>query len=149
MASQIKQQIENSVKDAMRARDKQLLGTLRLVMSEFKRVEVDERIELDDTRVLAILEKMIKQRKDSISQYEKAGRQDLVDQETFELNVLNEYMPEQLSEAELVALVDQALKDTGASAMKDMGKVMSLLRPAIQGKADMGVVSHLVKSRLA
>ena len=133
----------------MRAKDKARLGVLRLMMSEFKRVEVDERVELDDTRVLAILDKMSKQRKDSLSQYEEAGRQDLADQESFELTVIAEFMPEQLSDDELAALVDEAIASAGAESMKDMGGVMGALRPKIQGRADMGAVSALVKSRLS
>lgn len=132
----------------MRARDKQRLGVLRLMMAEFKRVEVDERIDLDDTRVLAILDKMNKQRKDSLHQFEKAGRDDLAAQESFELGVLAEYMPEALSESEIENLVESAMTETGASAMKDMGALMAVLRPKLQGRADMGLVSQLVKSRL-
>ncbi|MCB1692192.1 MAG: GatB/YqeY domain-containing protein [Pseudomonadales bacterium] len=149
MSSEIKSRIDNDVKDAMRARDKQRLGTLRLITAELKRVEVDERIELDDTRVLAILDKMSKQRKDSLAQYEQAGRQDLADQESFELDVIKEYMPSAMSEAELEAAVAGAIASTGASTMKDMGQVMAALRPAVQGRADMGAVSNLVKQRLS
>ncbi|MDH5737109.1 MAG: GatB/YqeY domain-containing protein [Gammaproteobacteria bacterium] len=148
MASEIKQKIDAQVKEAMRARDKQRLGTLRLIMAEFKKVEVDERIELDDTRVLAILDKMLKQRKDSISQYQSAGRQDLVDQESFEVAVIEAFMPDQLDESEVLNLIQKALATTGASEMKDMGKVMTELRPALQGRADMGAVSALVKKQL-
>ncbi|MFT4677084.1 MAG: hypothetical protein ACI831_001077 [Candidatus Azotimanducaceae bacterium] len=148
MSSQIKTEIDSAVKDAMRARDKQRLGVLRLIMSEFKRIEVDERIELDDTRVLGVLEKMNKQRRDSFEQFEKAGRQDLADQESFELRVIAEYTPEALSEQEIQALVEAAVSDTGASTMKDMGNLMSVLRPKLQGRADMGLVSKLVKSQL-
>ncbi len=149
MSSDLKSQIQTQVKEAMRAKDKARLGVLRLMMSEFKRVEVDERVELDDTRVLAILDKMSKQRKDSLSQYEEAGRQDLADQESFELTVIAEFMPEQLSDDELAALVDEAIASAGAESMKDMGGVMGALRPKIQGRADMGAVSALVKSRLS
>lgn len=148
MTSEIKQNIDSQVKDAMRAKDKQRLGILRLIMSEFKRVEVDERIDLDDTRVLGILDKMTKQRKDSLDQYQKAERQDLVDQEAFELSVLSEFLPEQMGESEIEKLVQQAIESTGASEMKDMGKVMAELRPSVQGRADMGAVSAMVKSRL-
>jgi len=148
-SSELKTQIESQVKDAMRARDKARLGILRLVMSEFKRVEVDERVELDDARILAILDKMNKQRKDSLSQYEQAGRQDLADQEAFELAVIAEFLPEQLSDQELQALVQQAIATTGAESMKDMGKVMGIVRPEVQGRADMGAVSALVKSQLS
>lgn len=148
MPSEIKQKIDSQVKDAMRARDKQRLGILRLIMAEFKRVEVDERIDLDDTRVLAILDKMLKQRKDSISQYEKANRQDLVDQESFEVSVISEFMPEQLGEAEIESIVKKVLESTGATSMKEMGRIMAELKPLLQGKADMGVVSSLVKKHL-
>lgn len=148
MPSEIKQQIDSQVKDAMRAKDKQRLGILRLTMSEIKRIEVDERIELDDTRVLAILDKMIKQRKDSLDQYQKADRKDLADQEAYELSVLGEYLPDQLDESEIEQLVIDAVKTTGAKAMQDMGKVMAALRPNIQGRADMGQVSSLVKAQL-
>ncbi len=149
MSSPIKTQIESAVKDAMKAREKQRLGILRLIMSEFKRVEVDERIELDDARVLAILDKMVKQRKDSLEQYQNAGRTDLADQEQFELSVIDEYTPEALSEAEVLKLLDEAIAETGAASMKDMGALMASLRPKLQGRADMGAVSQLVKSRLS
>ena len=148
MTSEIKQRIDNAVKDAMRARDKQRVAALRLIAADFKRVEVDERIELDDARVLALLDKMVKQRKDSLTQYEQAGRQDLVDQEQFELDLLREFMPEALDEAAIAELVDAAVVESGATSMKDMGQVMALLRPKVQGRADMGAVSALVKQRL-
>lgn len=149
MSSPIKTKVESAVKDAMRARDKQRLGVLRLIMAEFKRVEVDERIELDDTRCLAILDKMVKQRKDSLEQYQNAGRDDLADQEQFELSVIDEYTPDALSEEEVKSLVDQAVAETGATSMKDMGALMANLRPKLQGRADMGSVSQLVKARLS
>ncbi|MFT4798089.1 MAG: hypothetical protein ACI9B8_000225 [Sulfitobacter sp.] len=148
MSSQVKTEIESAVKDAMRARDKQRLGTLRLIMSEFKRIEVDERIELDDGRVLVVLDKMTKQRRDSLAQFEKAGRTDLADQESFELGVIAEYMPEALSESEVESLVEAAIVETSAASMQDMGKLMAVLRPKLQGRADMGLVSKLVKNRL-
>jgi uncharacterized protein YqeY len=148
MSSPVKTEIESAVKDAMRARDKQRLGTLRLIMSEFKRIEVDERIELDDARVLTVLDKMTKQRRDSLEQFEKAGRTDLAEQESFELGVIAEYMPEALSEAEIESLVDAGIGETGAASMQDMGQLMAVLRPQLQGRADMGLVSKLVKSRL-
>ena len=119
-SSDIKSRIEASVKDAMRAREKQRLGVLRLVMSEFKRVEVDERIELDDNRVLAILDKMTKQRKDSLNQFEKAGRDDLVEQESFELDLIKEFMPEALDQDTIATLIDEAIVSTGANSMKGM-----------------------------
>lgn len=125
MPSEIKQRIESAVKDAMRARDKQRVGTLRLIMSEFKKVEVDERIDLEDDRVLAILDKMVKQRKDSLSQYEAAGREDLASQEAFEIALLQDYLPVALSDAEIAILMDAALNEVGAVSMQDMGKVMA------------------------
>lgn len=149
MPSEIKSRIDNAVKDAMRARDKQRLGALRLIAAEFKRVEVDERIELDDERVLAILDKMAKQRKDSLSQFIDAGRKDLADQEQFEIDLLAEFMPEALEESAIIALVEDAISQTGAGSMKDMGQVMGILRPKVQGRADMGQVSALVKQKLA
>ena len=132
----------------MRARDKQRLGTLRLISAEFKKVEVDERIELDDPRVLAILDKMTKQRRDSFSQYESAGRTDLAEQEQFELDVISEFMPEQMTEAEIAVLVDEAVASVGAESIRDMGKVMGALKSQVQGRADMSVVGELVKAKL-
>jgi len=147
-SSDLKPRIENAVKDAMRAREKQRVGVLRLIMSELKKVEVDERIELDDTRVLAILDKMTKQRKDSLTQFEAAGREDLVAQEAFEIELIKEFLPTALTADELTSLVGKAVADSGASAMKDMGQVMAILRPQIQGRADMGAVSAQVKNLL-
>lgn len=149
MSSPIRNQVEAAVKDAMRARDKQRLGVLRLIMAEFKRIEVDERTELSDERVLAILDKMVKQRKDSLEQYKSAGRDDLAEQEQFELSVIDEYTPDALSEAEVQALVEAAIAETGASSMQDMGALMANLRPKLQGRADMGAVSKLVKAQLS
>ena len=132
----------------MRARDKQRLGTLRLISAEFKKVEIDERIELDDPRVLAILDKMTKQRRDSLSQYQSAGRTDLAEQEQFELNVISEFMPEPMTEAEIAVLVDEAVASVGAESIRDMGKVMGALKSQVQGRADMSVVGELVKAKL-
>ena len=148
MSSEIKLQIEAEVKAAMRAREKQRLGALRLMTAELKRIEVDERKELSDADVLALLDKMAKQRRDSLSQYQQAGRDDLVAQEQFELDLLQEFMPEPLSEEALTALVDKAVDESGAESMKDMGKVMGLLKVEVQGRADMGQVGALVKARL-
>ncbi len=148
-ASEIKQRIDDAVKDAMRARDKQRLGALRLAMSEFKKIEVDERVELDDARVLAILDKMTKQRKDSLAQYESAGREDLVAQEAFEIGLIKEFLPTGLTQDELAVLIETAIADSGASSMKDMGRVMAILKPQIQGRADVGAVSGQVKSLLS
>ncbi|MEN8177877.1 MAG: GatB/YqeY domain-containing protein [Pseudomonadota bacterium] len=144
----LKQRIQDDVKAAMKAKDKPRLATLRLITAAIKQREVDERIELDDTQVLAILEKMIKQRRDSITQYEQAGRSELAARELSEINIIQEYMPEGLSDAEITAMVETAIADAGANSMKDMGKVMGQLKPKIQGRADMGQVSALVKQKL-
>ncbi len=132
----------------MRSKDKDRLATLRLLTAAIKQKEVDERIELNDDQVIAVLEKMLKQRKDSIEQYEKAGRTELAEIEIRESEILKAYMPEQLSDEEIDALIDDAIKATGASAMKDMGKVMGMLKPKLAGKADMGAVSGKIKARL-
>jgi uncharacterized protein len=144
----LKAQIQEDVKTAMKAREAARLSTLRMLTAAMKQREVDERIELDDTAVLAIVEKLIKQRKDSIEQFGKAGRQDLVDAETAELAVLSAYLPAQLSEAEVLAAIDAAIASTRAASPKDMGKLMGVLKPQLAGKADMGKVSALVKQRL-
>lgn len=142
-------QIQDDVKAAMRSKDKERLGALRLITAAIKQKEVDERITLDDTGILAILEKMVKQRKDSIEQFSKAGRDDLIAKEEFELGVIKAYMPEQMSEADISKLLDAIIAATGAQGMKDMGKVMAELKPKVQGRADMGLVSKLVKSKLS
>ncbi|MDG2502782.1 MAG: GatB/YqeY domain-containing protein [Porticoccaceae bacterium] len=144
----MKKQINDAMKDAMRAKDKPRLGAIRLIQAEIKRIEVDERIEIDDARVLAILDKMVKQRRDSISQYETAGRQELADIEIAEINVIQDFLPAALSDAEISAMVAAAVAETGASSMADMGKVMGILKPQIQGRADGGAVSGLVKAAL-
>jgi uncharacterized protein YqeY len=149
MSSAIKDIISENVKDTMRARDKPRLGILRLVMADFKRVEVDERIELDDDQIISILAKMVKQRKDSFEQYKAAERMDLADQEAYEISVIEEFLPAQLDEGQIGEVVSAVIDETGASSMKDMGKVMTALRPRVAGKADMGVVSALVRARLA
>ena len=145
----LKATINAASKDAMRARDKQRLGTLRLVLAELTRIEVDERIELDDARVLAVLDKMIKQRRDSISQYEAADRQDLADVEKAEVAVIEEFLPAALSDDEIQQLLDAAVSESGAESVRDMGKVMAILKPQLQGRADVGAVSQLVKKRLS
>lgn len=142
----LKTDLTNAMKDAMRAQEKARLGTIRMMLSEIKRVEVDERIELSDDRILAILDKMQKQRRDSISQFAAAGRQDLVDVEEAELEVISQFLPAPLSEAELQAMVQSAVTETGAQSMADMGKVMAILKPQVQGRADMTIVSKLVKA---
>jgi uncharacterized protein len=144
----LKDQITDAMKAAMKARDKERLGTLRLMLSECKRVEVDERIELADERVLAILDKMIKQRRDSARQYQEAGREALAEQENYEITVIEEFLPEALSSEELATIIDQAIADSGADSPRDMGKVMALIKPQIQGRADMGAASLMVKQRL-
>jgi uncharacterized protein YqeY len=136
------------MKDAMRAKDKPRLGAIRLIQAEIKRIEVDERIEIDDARILAILDKMVKQRRDSINQYETAGRQELADIEIAEINVIQDFLPAALSDAEISAMVAAAVTEAGAASMADMGKVMGILKPQIQGRADGGAVSGLVKAAL-
>lgn len=144
----LKPSITSAMKAAMRAGEKARLGTIRLMLAEMKRIEVDERIELDDERVLTILDKMLKQRRDSYSQFAAAGRDDLADQEAFEIGVIEEFMPAKLSDAELSTMVSAAIAQSGASSMQDMGKVMALVKPQAQGRADMGAVSQLVKASL-
>jgi hypothetical protein len=145
----LKAQITEDMKAAMRAKDTLRLGTIRLLLAAIKQKEVDERVELDDAAVSSIVEKLIKQRKDSISQFRTAGRDDLVAAEEAELSVLQAYLPEQLSGAEVEAAVTAAIAESGASTAKDMGKVMGLLKPRLAGRADMGQVSALIKARLA
>ena len=142
------QSIKAAMKAAMKARDKERLSTIRLIMAEFKRIEVDERIEVDDARALVVLDKMVKQRRDSAEQYTSAGREELAAQENFEIAVIQEYLPAQLSEDELAAMVDAAIAASDASGMQAMGAVMGQLKPQLQGRADIGAVSQLVKSRL-
>ncbi len=145
----LKDRITDDMKGAMRAGEKERLGTIRLVLAAIKQREVDERITLDDTQVLAVLEKMVKQRKESIAQFESGGRADLVAKERSELAVLQAYLPEQMSEAQIDALIAEAVAATGASSIKDMGKVMGLVKAKAQGKADMGVVSARIKQKLS
>ena len=144
----LKEQITEDMKNAMRAKDAGRLGTIRLLLAAMKQKEVDERIELDDVAVVAIVEKLIKQRKDSISQFQAAGRDDLVAIENAELVVLQAYMPAQMSEAEVAAVVAEAVAQVGAAGPQDMGKVMGIVKPKLAGKADMGVVSAQVKAAL-
>jgi uncharacterized protein YqeY len=145
----LKQRIQDDVKTAMKAKDKPRLATLRLITAAIKQREVDERIELDDSQVLAILDKMIKQRRDSIKQYEQAGRTELAEQELSEITVIQDYLPAGLSDGEILAMIDEAISATGASGMQDMGKVMGQLKPRMQGRADLGQVSGLVKQKLS
>jgi len=144
----LKPRISEAMKTAMKAREKQRLSAIRLILAELKRIEVDERIEVDDTRVVTVLDKMCKQRRDSIEQYQNAGRTELADQEIFEINVIQEFLPAQLSEDELTSMIADAIKQTGAESMKDMGKVMGILKPQLQGRADMGEVSKMIKGQL-
>ena len=147
--SELKDRILEDTRDAMRARDKARLGVLRLITAAIKQKEVDERTELDDAAVLAVLEKMVKQRRDSIAQYEKAGRDDLREVEEFELGIIQTYLPAPLSAEEIDALVDAAIAETGAASMKDMGRLMGILKPRLAGRADMGQVSQAIKQRLS
>ncbi|MCW8840872.1 MAG: GatB/YqeY domain-containing protein [Gammaproteobacteria bacterium] len=149
MADTLKETIMAEMKEAMRAKDKDRLGTIRLIQAAIKQREVDERIELDDEQVLAVLDKMVKQRRDSITQYRDAGREELAAREEAELVIIQHYLPEALSDAELDSLINEAISTTGAEAMKDMGKVMGQLKPRVQGRADMGEVSARIKARLA
>lgn len=144
----LKTDISNAMKDAMRARDKVRLGALRLILAEIKRVEVDERIDVEDARVLSILDKMSKQRRDSIKQFHTAGRDDLVAQEQTELDIISEFMPAALGDDEITALIAQAIEQSKAESVRDMGKVMALIKPQIQGRADMAAVSKQVKAAL-
>ena len=149
MSSALQAQIQDAMKTAMKSGDKERLAVIRLMMSAMKQVEVDERIELDDARVIAILDKMVKQRRESIAQFKTAGRDDLVKQESYEIDIIQEFLPQALSEEEIEAIVNQAIEKTGASSIKDMGKVMGLVRPQIIGRADMGEVSGRIKSVLS
>ena len=144
----MKDKILSDMKDAMKEKDKTRVMALRLLRASIQRREVDERIELDDASVLSVIQKMIKQGKDSIEQFEKGNRQDLVDKENVTLQVLEEYLPKQLSDAEIEVLLDDAFEATGAATIKEMGKVMGWLKPKLQGKADMGGVSAKIKQRL-
>ena len=136
------------MKEAMKAREKERLATIRLIQAEFKRVEVDERIEIDDARALAIMDKMVKQRRDSISQFESAGRDELAAIERAEINIIQEFLPQQLSEDEILGIIDDALSGMDATGMAAMGPLMGVIKPKLQGRADMGAVSKLVKAKL-
>ncbi|MDH5257957.1 MAG: GatB/YqeY domain-containing protein [Gammaproteobacteria bacterium] len=149
MSESLKSDIQSAMKDAMRAKEKVRLGVIRLIMAAIKQREVDERIELDDEQIMLVIDKMMKQRRESISQFDAAGRDDLSDVEKGELEILQTFMPEPLSSEEVAAMIEKAVADTGASSMKDMGKVMGLVRPQAQGKADMGVVSKIIKEKLS
>ena len=145
----LRQRIQDDMKSALKAGDKQRLGTLRLIHAAVQQREVDERVLLTDQQVLETLDKMVKQRRESIVQYEQGSRDDLAEQERFEIGVIQHYLPEPLSDAEIDALVDGAIAETGAAGIRDMGKVMAIVKPAVQGRADVGAVSAKVKSRLS
>lgn len=147
--SELTSRINDDVKLAMRSKDKPRLGVLRLITAAIKQREVDERIELNNEQVLAILEKMLKQRRDSVAAFEKAGRDELAQQENFEIGIIQEYLPEQMSEDEISAAITDAIKNSGAQSMKDMGKVMGMLKPKLAGRADMGKVSQIIKQQLS
>ena len=144
----LKQRIQDDMKAALKAGDKPRLGAIRLILAAIKQREIDERVELDDAQVLAVLDKMVKQRRDSVAQYSSAGRDDLAGVERFEIEVCQGYLPQPLSAAELAALIENAIAVTGAAGMKDMSKLMAELKPKVQGRADMGAVSASIKRRL-
>jgi uncharacterized protein YqeY len=148
-ATTLKARIQDEMKAAMRAKAKQRLGTIRLILAEVKRIEVDERIDVDDARLLVVLDKMCKQRRDSAQQYQQADRTELADQENAEIAVIQEFLPAQLSDDELSQLIAAAIAESGAESMKDMGKAMAILKPQLQGRADMGEVSKKIKAALA
>ena len=147
--SQLKKRIIDDMKLAMKAKDKQALKAVRMILGAIKQKEVDDRIELDDAQVMTVIQKMVKQRKDSISQFSDAGRTDLVEVEEAELVIINSYMPEQLGDEEIAAAVDKAITDSSAESMKDMGKLMGMLKSQLDGKADMALVSRLIKDKLS
>ncbi len=149
MSDSLKQKIQEDMKSAMRAKEKQRLGTIRLILAAIKQREVDERISLDDAQVIAALDKMLKQRRDSLEHYEQADRQDLAEQERFEIKLIQEYLPQPLSEAELTDLIETAIKEINAVSIKELGKVMASLKPKVQGRADMKALSAKVKQRLS
>ena len=146
LAMSLKDRIQDDMKAAMRAKDKQRLGAIRLILAAIKQREVDERIELNDVQTLAVLEKMLKQRRESLAQYQNAGREDLAAQESFEIEIIQAYLPTPLSEADLDALIANAIAVTGAQSVRDMGKVMALIKDQAQGRADMAMVSAWVKA---
>lgn len=149
MTLSLKETITQAMKASMRAQEKERLTTIRLILSEAKQIEVDERVTIDDTRMLSILDKMLKQRRESIAQFQKAGRQDLVDIELAEVAIIQTFMPQPLTEAEVTQLISAAMTETGAKTVQDMGKVMAILKPQMQGRADMAVVGSLIKQHLA
>lgn len=149
MSSALKDSIQDAMKAAMKGGEKERLAVIRLVMSALKQVEVDERIELDDSRVLGILDKMVKQRRESISQFQAGGRDDLVAKEQAEIDIITDFLPQALSDEEIETIINDAISKTGAASMKDMGKVMGIVKPRITGRADVGAVSGKIKSLLS
>lgn len=145
----LKQRLSDAVKDAMRSKAKERLGTLRLIMAAIKQIEVDERIDLDDARVLSVLDKMAKQRRESISQFGAAGRDDLVSKETNELTVIQSFLPTPLTDQEITTILKDAIDNSGATSMRDMGKVMTIVKPKVQGRADMSTISKQIKELLS
>ena len=149
MSSALKTELTEAMKAAMKSGEKERLGTIRLMLSALKQIEVDERIELDDTRIITILDKMLKQRRESIEQFDKAGRDDLTEIEQAEISVIQTFMPQALSETEIEAIINDAISTTGAASIKDMGKVMGIVKPKMAGRADMGKVSGTIKNLLS
>jgi len=147
--SPLKKEISEAMKTALRAKEKARLGTIRLALAEIKKIEIDERIDPDDARIVSILDKMIKQRRESIRQFEAAGRDELVAQEKEEIEVLKDFLPQPIAEEELDKIIDKAISDSGAESMQDMGKVMGIIKPQVIGKADMAIVSSKIKSVLS
>ena len=147
--SELKKRITDDMKSAIKAKDKQTLKAVRMILGAIKQREIDERIELDDVQVSAVIQKMLKQRKDSITQFKQGGRTDLVEIEEAELVIINNYMPEQLSEKQVIAAVDKAIADSKADSMQEIGKLMGVLKPKLEGEADMGLVSKLIKSKFS
>ncbi len=145
----LKAQITQEMKNAMRAKNKLKLGAIRLILSGIKQIEVDERIELDDVRILVVLDKMVKQRRDSVTQYVDANRQELADIELAEIVIIQEFLPEALSDSEVATMVSDAIAESGAQSMKDMGAIMAIIKPKIQGRADVGAVSTIIKAKLS
>ena len=149
MSESLKLKIQEDMKSAMRAKEKQRLGVIRLIQAAIKQREVDERISLDDTQVVIVLDKMLKQRRDSLAQFEKAARQDLADQEAYEIKIIQTYMPQPLSETELATLIETAIQETGANSPKELGKLIGFLKPKVQGRVDMRALSTTLKQRLS
>ena len=149
MSSALKTELQDAMKAAMKGGDKARLGVIRLMLAALKQVEVDERIELDDTRIITILDKMLKQRRESITQFDAAGRNELSAQEHFEVDVIKTFMPQALSDEEIETIINDAIATSGAASIKDMGKVMSIVKPKLAGRADMGKVSGTIKNRLS